>query len=138
MTHRVTLDVPISGLRYGIPYVTSDEANATVISNLDGESLTYWSGVHIHHAPEPATSGTASVQVKRQSDNALIAETITSGSIYLYYPNSDQYSNANLQANQGTCEWDTYYYMEVSPNVPSERRESIALKKLTTTIVLNS
>ncbi len=138
MTHRVTLDVPVSGTRYGIPYVTSDEANATVVDNDNGFSQTYWSGVQVEHAPEPGTSGTASIQVKRQSDNVLIAQTVTTGSIYLYYPNSSEYSNANLQVNQGTCEWDTYYYMEVSPNVPSERRERIALKKLTTTIKSNT
>ncbi len=107
MTHRVTLDVRVSGTRYGIPYVTSDEANATVVDNDNGFSQTYWSGVQVEHAPEPGTSGTASIQVKRQSDNVLIAQTVTTGSIYLYYPNSSEYSNANLQGNQGTCEGDT-------------------------------
>jgi len=138
MTHRVTLDVPTTGIQYGIPFVSSNDANSTVNLSAEGDSTTSWSGVEITHDKEPGTSGTASVSIHKQSDDSLIAETVTSGTIYLYYPNNPEYANANLLTNQGTCEWDTYYYMQVTPNTPADRREQIAIRKLTTTTPLNS
>lgn len=138
MTHRVTLDVPATGTQYGIPFVRSDEANSTLVVSESGASTTEWSGVTITHAPEPGATGQASVSVKRQSDDSLVAETLSSGTIELYYPNNPEYANANLNSNQGICDWDTYYYLEVTPNTPSDRREQIALRKLTTTTPLNS
>jgi hypothetical protein len=138
MTHRITLDVPATGLQYGIPYVTSDESNATTIISNVGDSLTSWSGIEITHGREPGEVGAATVGVYKQSDNSLVAENPTDGVIYLYYPNNSEYSNANLTSNQGICEWNTYYYIDVVPNTPSERREQIAIRKLTTTITLNS
>jgi len=132
MTHRVTLDVPATFIQYGIPYVSSDEANSTIMINNDGLRAV-WSGVQIDHAPEPGTNGTASLAVYKQSTNTLVAEVVTTGTVYLYYPNNTEYGNANLSSNQGTCEWDTYYYLEVTPNTPSERREQIIIRKLTTT-----
>ena len=133
MTHRVTLDVPATFIQYGIPYVSSDEANSTIMINNNGQPEV-WSGVQIDHAPEPGTSGTASLAVYKQSTNTLVAEVVTTGTVYLYYPNNTEYANANLSVNQGTCEWDTYYYLEVTPNTPSERREQVSIRKLTTTI----
>ena len=133
MTHRVTLDVPATGIQYGIPFVRQSQANATMVVSMDGFNRETWSGVEITHAPEPGTSGTASVVVYKQSDNTQIAESLTSGSVQLYYPNNPEYANANLSSSQGICEWDTYYYMEVTPNTPSDRREMIAIRKLTTT-----
>ena len=138
MTHRVTLDVPSTGMQYGIPFVRSDEANSTMVVSESGASTTQWSGVTITHAPEPGTTGQASVSVKRQSDDNLVAETVASGTIELYYPNNPEYANANLTSTQGICEWDTYYYLEVTPNTPAERREQIAIRKLTTTTQLNN
>lgn len=133
MTHRVTLDVPVTGINYGIPYVSSIDADGTVAITDDGTSRVTWSGVQIDHTPEPGTSGTATMGVYKQSDNALIAQVNTTGTIYLYYPNNAEYANANLLSNQGTCEWDTYYYINVAPNNPSQRRENIAIRKITTT-----
>jgi len=138
MTHRVTLDVPTVGLQYGIPYITSADANSTVEITETGANSINWSGVSITHSPEPGTVGTASVSVHKQSDDSLVAETNTTGTIYLYYPNNAEYANANLASNQGTCEWDTYYYLEVTPNSPADRREQIAIRKLTTTTQLNN
>ena len=136
MTYRVTLDVPATGITRGIPYVTSDEANTTIVISTTSGYAESWSGVRIDHAPEPGTSGTASMGIYKQSDDSLIAETLTTGTIYLYYPNNAEYSNANLSTNQGICEWDTYYYMTVTPNTPTERRERIALRKITTSTSL--
>lgn len=139
MTHRVTLDVPSTGIQYGIPYVSSDDANSSVMLNDMGSSTTSWSGVEITHKREPGQTGFASIGVYKQSDDSLIAEeTSATGTIYLYYPNNAEYANANLASNQGTCEWDTYYYLEVTPNSPADRREMIAIRKLTTTTLLNS
>lgn len=132
MTHRVTLDVPVTGLQYGIPYVTSDDANITITEINNSSSSQTWSGVQIDHAPEPGTSGTATVSVLKQSDDSLVATLVTSGTLYLYYPNNTEYSNANLLSNQGICNWDTYYYLNIVPNSPSPRRETIAIRKLTT------
>ena len=129
MTHRVTLDVPATGLNYGIPYVNSSDANSTSAVNQVG-GVDYWSGVEITHAPEPGTPGTATVGIYKQSDDSLVAESPVSGTIYLYYPNNAEYSNANLSTNQGICEWNTYYYMSVTPTTPSDRREMIALRKI--------
>lgn len=133
MTHRVTLDVPATGMHYGIPYVTSDDANSTLAVSEDGASRSSWSGVQIDHGPEPGTQGTASLAVRKQSDDSLVAEVVSSGTLYLYYPNNAEYSNANLTSNQGICEWDTYYYLDITPNTPSQRRENIAIRKLLTT-----
>jgi hypothetical protein len=133
MTHRVTLDVPVTGTNYGMPYVSSIDADGTVAITNDGASRVTWSGVQIDHTPEPGTSGTATMGVYKQSDNALIAQVNTTGTIYLYYPNNAEYANANLLSNQGICEWDTYYYINVAPNNPSQRRENIAIRKITTT-----
>lgn len=133
MTHRVTLDIPTTGLNYGIPYVTSDDANATIFGMDNSSSAQSWSGVQIDHAPEPGTTGTATVSVLKQSDNSLVATNYTSGTLYLYYPNNTEYSNANLLSNQGICDWDTYYYINIVPNTPSQRRENIAIRKLLTT-----
>ena len=133
MTHRVTLDVPATGTQYGIPFVRQSQANATMVVSMDGFNRETWSGVEITHAPEPGTPGTASVIVYKQSDNTQIAESLTSGTIQLYYPNNPEYANANLTSSQGICEWDTYYYLDISPNTPIERREMIAIRKLTTT-----
>ena len=138
MTHRVTLDVSITGLQYGIPFVSSADANSTLVLNEAGSATTQWTGVTITNSPEPGTLGTASVGVYKQSDDSLIAEVNTSGTIDLYYPNNPEYANANLSTNQGICEWNTYYYMQITPNTPAERREQIALRKLTTTTPLNS
>jgi hypothetical protein len=138
MTHRVTLDVPATGLQYGIPYVSSNDANSTTMINQVGDKLTIWSGVEITHKREPGQTGTASVGVYKQSDDSLIAENPTEGVIYLYYPNNPEYANANLTSSQGICEWNTYYYIEVTPNTPADRREQIAIRKLTTTTPLNS
>ena len=138
MTHRVTLDVSATGTQYGIPYVSSDDANSTVVLNDAGSATTSWSGVEITHKREPGQTGTASVSVHKQSDDSLIAENPADGVIYLYYPNNPEYANANLSTNQGICEWDTYYYLEVTPNTPADRREMIAIRKLTTTTPLNS
>ena len=138
MTHRVTLDVPTVGLQYGIPYITSADANATVEISETGANSINWSGVSITHAPEPGTAGTATVGVYKQSDDSLVAESTTTGTIYLYYPNNPEYANANLISTQGICEWDTYYYLQVTPNTPAVRREQIAIRKLTTTTYLNS
>ena len=96
---------------------------------MDGNSRKTWSGVEITHAPEPGTPGTASVIVYKQSDNTQIAESLTSGTTQLYYPNNPEYANANLTSSQGICEWDTYYYLDISPNTPIERREMIAIRK---------
>lgn len=133
MTHRVTLDVPATGMHYGIPYVTSDDANSTLAVSEDGASRSSWSGIQIDHGPEPGTLGTASLAVRKQSDDSLVAEVVSSGTLYLYYPNNAEYSNANLTSNQGICEWDTYYYLDITPNTPSQRRENIAIRKLLTT-----
>jgi hypothetical protein len=138
MTHRVTLDVPATGIQYGIPYVSSDDANSTVVLNDTGSATTSWSGVEITHQKEPGQTGTASVAVYKQSDDSLVAENATQGTLYLYYPNNPEYANANLTSNQGVCEWDTYYYLDVTPNTPADRREMIAIRKLTTTTPLNS
>ena len=136
MTHRVTLDVPATFIQYGIPYVTSDDANSTLMINDIGDAIT-WCGVQIDHAPEPGTPGTASLAVHKQSDSTKVAEVLTSGTVYLYYPNSPEYANANLSSNQGICEWDTYYYLEVTPNTPTPRRENIAIRKITITSTQN-
>ena len=133
MTHRVTLDVPVTGINYGIPYVSSIDADGTVAITDDGTSRVTWSGVQIDHTPEPGTSGNATMGVYKQSNNALIAQVNTTGTIYLYYPNNAEYANANLLSNQGICEWDTHYYINVVPNTPSQRRENIAIRKITTT-----
>ena len=138
MTHRVTLDVPSTGTQYGIPYVSSSEANSTMVLSPSGASTTTWTGIEITHDREPGYAGTASVSIHKQSDDSLIAETLTSGTIYLYYPNNPEYANANLTSTQGTCEWNTYYYMQVTPNNAQDRRERIAIRKLTTTTPLNS
>jgi hypothetical protein len=138
MTHRVTLDVPSTGIQYGIPYVSSDEANSTTVIEQVGDTLTLWSGVEITHKREPGQTGTASVAVYKQSDNSLVAENATQGTLYLYYPNNPEYANANLTSNQGICEWDAYYYLDVTPNTPADRREMIAIRKITTTTPVNS
>lgn len=138
MTHRVTLDVPSTGLQYGIPYVTSDDANSTVVVNEAGDRNTWWSGIEITHKREPGQTGTASVGIYKQSDDSLVAENPAGGTLYLYYPNNPEYANANLTGSQGTCEWDTYYYLQVTPNTPADRREQIAIRKLTTTLSFNS
>jgi len=138
MTHRVTLDVPSTGLQYGIPYVSSDDANSTSVISQVGDNITQWSGIEITHKREPGQTGTASVSVHKQSDDSLIAENPAGGTLYLYYPNNPEYANANLTTNQGICEWDTYYYLEVTPNTPADRREMIAIRKLTTTTPVNS
>ena len=132
MTHRVTLDVPATGINYGIPFVSSDEANSTTEINSVNGNREYWSGIEIKHAPEPGTVGTATVGVYKQSNDALVAEVVTTGTLYLYYPNNPEYANTSLAGNQGICEWDTYYYMSVTPNSPAERREQIIIRKLTT------
>jgi len=133
MTHRVTLDVPATGLNYGIPYVSHDDANSTASINSVYGGRETWSGIELIHKPEPGTPGTATVGVYKQSDDTLIAETVTTGTVYLYYPNNSEYANANLASNQGTCEWNTYYYMSITPNSPAERREQIIIRKLITT-----
>jgi hypothetical protein len=133
MTHRTTLDLPVTGIQYGIPYVTSDQAESTTTIDEYGNKI-IWSGVQIQHKPEPGTTGTATVGVYKQSDDTLVAETLTTGTVYLYYPNNPEYANVNLTSNQGICEWDTYYYMGLTPNTPTERREQIIIRKLTTTI----
>lgn len=133
MTHRVTLDIPVAGLQYGIPYVTADDANATIAEINNSSSSQTWSGIQIDHAPEPGTSGTATVSVLKQSDDSLVATLVSSGTLYLYYPNNAEYSNANLLSNQGICDWNTYYYLNIIPNAPSQRRETIAIRKLITT-----
>lgn len=138
MTHRITLDVPANGIQFGIPFVSSDEANSTVTISTDGASRSFWSGIQLDHTPEPGTTGTATLSVHKQSNDDLVAQVVTSGTIYLYYPNDTEYGNANLNSNQGTCDWDTYYYMNVTPNSPITRRENIAIRKLTTTTTLNS
>ena len=136
MTHRITLDVPANGMQFGMPFVSSEEANSTVTISTDGASRSEWSGIQINHTPEPGTTGTATLSVHKQSNDDLVAQVVTSGTIYLYYPNNSEYSNVNLNANQGTCEWDTYYYMDVTPNTPVIRRENIAIRKLQTTTKL--
>ena len=138
MTHRVTLDVPSTGLQYGIPYVSSDDVDSTSVISQVGDNITQWSGIEITHKREPGQTGTASVSVHKQSDDSLIAENPAGGTLYLYYPNNPEYANANLTTNQGICEWDTYYYLEVTPNTPADRREMIAIRKLTTTTPVNS
>ena len=138
MTHRVTLDVPSTGLQYGIPYVSSDDVDSTSVISQVGDNITQWSGIEITHKREPGQTGTASVSVHKQSDDSLIAENPAGGTLYLYYPNNPEYANANLTTNQGVCEWDTYYYLEVTPNTPADRREMIAIRKLTTTTPVNS
>ena len=137
MTHRVTLDVPATGTQYGIPFVRYADANATTIINSVG-AQEKWSGVEIITKPEPGSPGSCSVQVLKQSDDSLVAEVTTSGTIYLYYPNNDEYANANLATNQGTCEWDTYYYMNLQPNTPADRREQVIIRKLTTATSLQN
>ncbi len=138
MTHRVTLDVPATGLQYGIPYVSSGDVDSTSVISQVGDNITQWSGIEITHKREPGQTGTASVSVHKQSDDSLIAENPAGGTLYLYYPNNPEYANANLTTNQGICEWDTYYYLEVTPNTPADRREMIAIRKLTTTTPVNS
>ena len=138
MTHRVTLDVPATGTQYGIPFVSTDDANSSVVVNDEGSATTAWSGVEITHKREPGQTGTASVAVYKQSDDSLVAENASQGTLYLYYPNNPEYANANLTSNQGVCEWDTYYYLDVTPNTPADRREQIAIRKLSTTTPLNS
>ena len=134
MTHRVTLDVPVTGINYGIPYISSIDADATTAITQDGSGRIIWSGVKIDHMPEPGTTGTASVGVYKQSNDALVAEVATTGTIYLYYPNNAEYANANLLANQGVCEWDTYYYLNIIPNTPAARRENISIQRINTII----
>jgi len=138
MTHRITLDVPSTGLQYGIPYVSSGDVDSTSVISQVGDNITQWSGIEITHKREPGQTGTASVSVHKQSDDSLIAENPAGGTLYLYYPNNPEYANANLTTNQGICEWDTYYYLEVTPNTPADRREMIAIRKLTTTTPVNS
>jgi len=136
MTHRVTLDVPASGTDYGIPFVRYSDANATTIINSIGEREV-WSGIELKHKPEPGSAtGTATMGVYKQSDDSLVAEINSTGTIYLYYPNNDEYGNANLTANQGICEWDTYYYVNVVPNNAQSRREQLIIRNLTTTTSL--
>ena len=130
MTHRVTIDVPVSGTDYGIPYVRQNDVSATSVINDLGEREV-WSGIELTNKPEPGSPGTASIIVYKQSDDSIIASAAL-GTIYLYYPNSDEYGNANLTGNQGTCEWDTYYYAKIIPNNAQSRREQLIIRNLTT------
>ena len=130
MTHRVTIDVPVSGTDYGIPFVRQNDANATTVINSIGEREV-WSGIELQNKAEPGSVGSATVIVYKQSDDSIVASAAL-GTIYLYYPNNEEYGNANLTGNQGTCEWDTYYYVRVIPNNARPRREQLIIRNLTT------
>ena len=130
MTQRTTFTINASDeLRQGIPTISNEDANATVSVNSGGEE-NYWRGVRIDHKPQPGYTTTSAVAVIKQSDDSVIASTTTTGNIELYYPNHPLYGNANLTTNQGSMDWDTYYYMKITNTDTSDKREIVAVRKI--------
>ena len=130
MTQRTTFTLEASGsVRQGIPSISYDDANATVLVDSVGQQQ-YWSGVRIDHKPEPGYTQTSTVEIVKQSDGSVIAFTTTSGNIELYYPNHPLHGNAELTDFQGSMEWDTHYYMEITNSGGSPKRELVAIRKI--------
>lgn len=130
MTQRSTFTLEASGsLQQGIPSISSEDANATVLVDSVGQQQ-HWSGVRIDHKPEPGYTQTSSVEIVKQSDSTVVASTTTTGNIELYYPNHPLYGNANLTTNQGSMDWDTHYYMEITNPGGSPKREIVAIRKI--------
>lgn len=130
MTQRTTFSLDsTSVLEYGIPSISYDSANSAVSLTVDG-SETFWSGVRIDHKPEPGFTVTSSVEIRKQSDAAIVASTTTSGNIELYYPNHPLHGNANLTSNQGSMDWDTHYYMRIINPDSDPKREIVAIRKI--------
>ena len=129
MTHRATFDIGSSTtINQGIPSISSDDANSTVMVEVGEEQ--FWRGVRIDHKPEPGYTQTSSVNIVKQSDSSVVASTTTTGNIELYYPNHPLYGNANLTTNQGSMDWDTHYYMEITNPGGSAKREIVAIRKI--------
>ena len=130
MTQRTTFTIQASdSVRHGIPSVSYDDANATVLVDSVGNEK-YWGGVRIDHKPEPGFITTSTVQIRKQSDTSVIASTATSGNIELFYPNHPLHGNASLTTNQGSMDWDTHYYMEIINSGGSVKREIVAIRKI--------
>jgi len=130
MTQRSTFTLEASGsVRQGIPSISYEDANATVLLDSVGQEQA-WGGVRIDHKPEPGFTVTSSVEIIKQSDSSVIASTATSGNIELYYPNHPLYGNASLTTNQGSMDWDTHYYMEITNSDGSFKREIVAIRKI--------
>ena len=130
MTQRTTFTIDASdNVRQGIPSISNDDANSAVVTATDG-SQSYWSGIRIDHKPEPGYITTSAVSIIKQSDDSVVASTTTTGNIELYYPNHPLYGNANLTTNQGSMDWDTYYYMEITNINFTAKREIVAIRKI--------
>ena len=130
MTQRSTFTLEASGsVRQGIPSISYDDANATVLVDSVGQQQN-WSGVRIDHKPEPGFTQTSGVEVVKQSDGAVVASTTTTGNIELYYPNHPLHGNANLTTNQGSMDWDTHYFMKITNTSGLDKRENVAIRKI--------
>lgn len=130
MTQRTTFTLEASeSIRQGIPTISYDDANATVLIDSVGNEK-FWGGVRIDHKPEPGFTQTSSVEIVKQSDSSVVASTATTGNIELYYPNHPLHGNANLTTNQGSMDWDTHYYMEITNPGGSAKREIVAIRKI--------
>ena len=129
MTYRATFDIgPSTSIRQGIPTISSDDANSTVMVTVGEEQ--FWRGVRIDHKPEPGYTGTSQVTVMKQSDDSVVARSLTTGNIELYYPNHPLHGNSSLTLNQGSMDWDTHYYMRISNFTTSKKREIVAIRKI--------
>ena len=130
MTQRTTYTIgPTDSVRQGIPSISYDDANATVLLDTVGNDQ-LWGGVRIDHKPEPGYITTSAVSIIKQSDDSVVASTATTGNIELYYPNHPMHGNSSLTTNQGSMDWDTYYYMEITNTNSSAKREIVAIRKI--------
>ncbi len=130
MTQRTTFTLEASGsVRQGIPSISNDDANATVLLDTTGNDQ-LWAGVRIDHKPEPGYGTSSGVSIIKQSDDSVVASTSSTGNIELYYPNHPLHGNATLKTNQGSMDWDTYYYMEITNTGSLPSREIVAVRKI--------
>ncbi len=128
MTQRTTFTIEASdSVRHGIPSISYDDANATVLVNSVGQQQN-WSGVRIDHKPEPGFSQTSLVRIVKQSNGLPVVSN--TDYIELYYPNHPLHGNANLNSNQASLDWDTHYYMEIFNSGSSRKREIVAIRKI--------
>lgn len=130
MTQRTTFSLDATSVvEHGIPSISHDDANSAVSVTNDGAEI-FWSGVRIDHKPEPGFTNTSSIEIRKQSDSAIIAKTISTGNIELYYPNHPLHGNANLTSYQGSMDWDTHYFMKIINATNNPKREIVAIRKI--------
>jgi hypothetical protein len=130
MTQRTTFTIEAQdSITQGIPTISHNDANATVSVDAGGVEK-FWRGVTINHKPQPGYATTSAVSIIKQSDNTTVASTTTTGTLDLYYPNHPEYGNSSLPANQGSMEWDTHYFMQITNASGSAKRENVAIRKI--------